>query len=296
MKQRIGIVSHDAGGAELISHLLKKTDADYLFSLQGPAVSIFKRNFGNLKNIDLERLVTESDLLVCGTSWQSTHENQALYLAKEKNKRAISVLDHYSCYLERYVKNGFHIIPPELWVTDEHSLKLAQAIAPNANITIVGNPYLDEMERNFDRIEKPTLRADGFDILYLSEPIALQAGAQYGDQNYWRFNEFTAFEYFLANIRKITAKSNIIISIRRHPAEARNKYEQLVTKRDDVEIKLSTESDLLTEMANSHAVVGVDTIALLVALRIGKPVFSSLPPLTIEPTLPPAGITYLREL
>jgi hypothetical protein len=296
MKPKIGIVSHDAGGAELISRLLKRTEADYLFSLQGPAIHIFKENIGNYKNIDLDILVAKSDYLICGTSWQSTHENQALCLAKENNKRVISVLDHYSCYVERYVKNSFRIIPTEFWVTDEKSMSLVRNISPMANITIVGNPYLDEMKINFNRIEKQILREDRFDILYLTEPFAAQSEAQYGHQDHWKLNEFTAFQFLISNIEKITNNPNVSVFIRHHPAEKHDKYRHLVGRRGNIEIKLSLQGDLLVEMAHSHAVVGVDTLAMLLALGIGKPVYSSLPPFTLEATLPRDGIVYLREL
>lgn len=296
MKLKIGIVCHDSGGAELVSRLLKRMDADYLYSIVGPAVLVFKRNVGLFENVDLAKTVKESDFLISGTSWQSTYENEAIYLAQQTNKRVVSVLDHYSCYLERFVKSGFSIIPNELWVTDKKSFTLAREIAPSATIKIVGNPYLDEMKLNFDKLEKPELGEDDFHILYLSEPYSQQAVAQYGDKNYWKFNEFSAFEFLISNIAKITDKTRISISIRRHPAEEPEKYKHLVGRRDNIAIKLSANDDLLTDMASSHAVVGVDTLAMLLALRIGKAVYSALPPLTIDPTLPSDGIIYLREL
>lgn len=296
MKPKIGVVCHDSGGAELVSRLLKRTDADYLYSVLGPAVLVFKRNVGSFENVELTKIVEESDFLICGTSWQSTHENEAICLAKETNKRVVSVLDHYSCYLERFVKSGFSIIPNELWVTDKKSRALAREIAPSAIIKIVGNPYLDEMKLSFDKLKKPNLSEDDFDILYLSEPYAQQAIAQYGDKNHWKFNELSAFEFLISKIAKITNRSSISVSIRHHPAEEPEKYKHLVGRRQNIDIKLSANGDLLTEMAASHAVVGVDTLAMLLALRIGKPVYSALPPLTIEPTLPPDGIIYLREL
>ncbi len=296
MKPKIGVVCHDSGGAELVSRLLKRTDADYLYSVLGPAVLVFKRNVGFFENIELTKTVEESDFLICGTSWQSTHENEAICLAKETNKRVVSVLDHYSCYLERFVKSGFSIIPNELWVTDKKSRALAREIAPSAIIKIVGNPYLDEMKLSFDKLKKPNLSEDDFEILYLSEPYAQQAVAQYGDKNHWKFNELSAFEFLISNVAKITNRSRISVSIRHHPAEEPEKYKHLVGRRQNIDIKLSANGDLLTEMAASHAVVGVDTLAMLLALRIGKPVYSALPPLTIEPTLPPDGIIYLREL
>ena len=40
----IGISSHDAGGAELLSEYVVRNKNNYLFFVTGPAVTIFKKN------------------------------------------------------------------------------------------------------------------------------------------------------------------------------------------------------------------------------------------------------------
>ena len=49
-----GIVSHDAGGAEILSDWVKHHKGKrYLFSLKGPAVKIFKKKNLLKKNYDI---------------------------------------------------------------------------------------------------------------------------------------------------------------------------------------------------------------------------------------------------
>jgi len=57
----LGIVCHDAGGAELVSSYLKKTNLDYIHALGGPAQDIFKRKLQipPTKRMKLRRLVVQ---------------------------------------------------------------------------------------------------------------------------------------------------------------------------------------------------------------------------------------------
>jgi hypothetical protein len=294
--QKIGVVSHDAGGAELICGLIKKMKGDYIFSLKGPALKIFSKNFGVIKNYNLNELIAKSEWLICGTSWQSEHENRALYLAEKDKVRAVSVLDHYAYYKERYIKSNYKTIPKEIWVTDERSFNLAQNLAPDSKIKIVGNLYLEDFQSKFMSLNLLPLPDDNLVILYLMEPFSQQAKIQYGDENYWKFTEFTAFEYFLQKVDYISNNKRVTIYVRKHPSESYGKYDQLISKYKDYDIEISTEEDLLLDMARSNVIVGVDSIALLAAVLINKPVYSSLPPETIEPSLATKKIIYLKDL
>jgi hypothetical protein len=296
LKPIIGIVAHDAGGAELISRLIQKIEADFLYALAGPAVKIFNDNLGEIANVTIENLIAEVDYLICGTSWESTHENAALKLAEELGMRVISVLDHYSCYSERYVKESYNIIPAEIWVTDQHSLQLARELNPNADIKVVGNPYLEEMKRNFMKMTLPSLHSKYFDILYLTEPTSQQAKIQYGNENAWGFTEFDALKYFLQNLPLLTEQADVRVFLRQHPSEPENKYYDFLGIFDSIQVQMSGEEELLSAMASVHAIAGCDTMALLIGVAINKPVFSSLPPNTINPTLPSMGITYIRKV
>ena len=269
---------------------------NFIFSLKGPAIQIFRKNFGEVKNYDLNELIKKSKWLICGTSWQSEHENKALYLAEKSGILAVSVLDHYTCYEERYIKENYNTIPKEIWVADEKSSVLAQNLAPNSKIKIVGDLYLESFRSKFMSLNLSSLPNNNLVILYLMEPFSEQAKMQYGDENYWKFTEFTAFEYFLNKISDITASKSSTIYIRKHPSESYGKYDHLIGRYINYDIKISTEDELLFDMARSNIIVGVDSIALLAAAAIEKPVYSSLPPNTVEPSFVTKKVTYLRDL
>lgn len=296
MKTTIGIVAHDAGGAEIISRLIRKMDAHFLYALAGPAVKIFNKNLGEIQNSRTEDLIQKVNYLICGTSWESTHENAALKIAKEFGVRVISVLDHYSSYAERFIKDGYDIIPAEIWVTDELSLKLACELNPHANIRVVGNPYLEDMKNAFQQMQVSSHNSDYFNILYLTEPISQQAKIQYGDENAWGFTEFDALKYFLQNLSVLTKHQNVRVFLRKHPSELEDKYSEFLGNFDGAQVLMSGSEELIVAIASADAIAGCDTMALLIGVAINKLVYSSLPPNTINPTLPTTGITYIREL
>jgi len=285
--KKCGVVCHDAGGAELICRLLKAMNYDFIYSLKGPAVKIFYNYLGVINNQTLYQVIRQSDLVICGTSWQSTHENEALVLAQEMSKRVISVIDH----------NGFRIIPNEIWVTDSIAQNLAREFAPEAKIKVIGNPYLYELKQEFTKINKATKNAQFSNFLYLFEPFSEQAFLQYNNRDYWNFDEYSAFSFFLQNIFKLTNSKDVNIFLRPHPSEDPTKYQNLLVSNDIYKINLDPNDDLLLSMSLVDCVVGVDTIALMLARELGIPTFSSLPNnVSYTPTLPEVGISYIKDI
>lgn len=292
----MGVVCHDAGGAELVSRIIRLMEMNWKFSIDGPALKVFKRNIGTFQNLDLAEAVESSTELICGTSWQSTHENQALYLAKQLGKKTISVIDHYSCYRERFLKQGFDTLPDEIWVTDVKSFKLAQSMFPEIRVFNVGNIYLKEMKEEFNLLRKPKVSHDICRVLFLSEPYLEQAFIQHGDPNFWGFNEFDALNFLLLHLEKVAENQKKAISIRLHPSEKKDKYDEFIKKAGNFDIKTSANDTLLSDLVASDVIVGIDSMAMLLAVNLGMKVYSALPHCAIEPTLSDIRITYLRDL
>ena len=96
MTKQIGIVCHDAGGAEIISHWVKQNKINPILHLEGPAIKIFKRVLSKLNLVSLEELIENSNLLMLGTSWQSDLEKKSFIVARKKiNLKIIVVFDHW---------------------------------------------------------------------------------------------------------------------------------------------------------------------------------------------------------
>ena len=73
-EEGIGIVCHDAGGAEIISSSILQESLVVRFCLEGPAIKIFERKLGTIKRESLLEVINNSSSLLCGTSWESDLE------------------------------------------------------------------------------------------------------------------------------------------------------------------------------------------------------------------------------
>ena len=120
----VGIVCHDAGGAEIVSSYVVRNNLRAGYYLKGPATSIFERKLGIIKNSDsLFDLVKNSDWLLCGTGWQSDLEWSLIQEAKKQGKKVISFLDHWVNYQERFTRNNNKYLPDKIWVGEIYFLK-----------------------------------------------------------------------------------------------------------------------------------------------------------------------------
>lgn len=288
----IGIVAHDAGGAELIAHLALNNPQNFIFSLQGPAIQVFKRVLGEIENISLEDLVTKADVLLSGTSWGSSFENSAIELFRRRNKYVIALLDHYVNYRERFINNNFSELPDEIWVTDEFALKKVLEFSGETKVEVVGNPYLDyQIKSYFSKIEgAPEEHANN--VLYLFEPIAKHVRDWTKED--LRYDEFTAFSYFLENLGKCAPKATRI-TLRPHPSESNFKYSSL-TQTENPIITISSNLNILDDLIHADVVVGCETMGLILAAAVGKKVFSSIPPGGYTHDMPFVGISFIRDI
>lgn len=98
----IAVVSHDAGGAEILSSWLVRCSESYCLVLDGPAKAIFQRKLGANKITPLSEAIGQCDWVLCGTSWQSNVERRAIALAKSEGKTVVAFLDHWVNYSERF--------------------------------------------------------------------------------------------------------------------------------------------------------------------------------------------------
>lgn len=65
----VAIVSHDFGGAEILSSWATRWSATYLLVLGGPAIDIFERNLGPVSITSVEVAIRQADWVLTGTSW-----------------------------------------------------------------------------------------------------------------------------------------------------------------------------------------------------------------------------------
>jgi len=187
---KISIICHDAGGAEnIVNWVIKEKNIDFLFFLEGPALSIFKKYIPNLVISTFEDAIRIPDIILLGTSWESNLEKKALIYGKRAGKYIISFLDHWVNYVERFFYMGKINLPNELWVVDEYAEGIAKDLFPNLTIKLKKNYYLENIYNYFKKI-KLNKKENNFlsSALFLTEPIKKHSLIKFGDENYYGYN------------------------------------------------------------------------------------------------------------
>lgn len=272
----IGVIAHDAGGAELVSSYLRRNPQPFIACLEGPAREVFLRKFGNIEVIPLTEVVTRCDRLISGTSLTSDVEWRALGAAREQGKHAVAVLDHWVNYRQRFVRHGEWRFPNEVWAGDEVSLTLAQAELPEVPVRFVPNPYFLDLRDEIVDVSVPR-GAGGARILYVCDPIRDAGLLLHGDERYWGYTEEDAVRYFLKNVDRITTTIEQII-FRPHPKEKPDKYGWIFKEFEYLPVSIEDQISLVEQIAYSDVVVGCATMAMVVALIAKKRVISCIPP------------------
>lgn len=291
----IAVISHDAGGAEILSSYLKKQDIDCSCVLDGPAIKIFERKIGHVEILSLEDAIHKADWIFCGTSWQSDLEYRAIKLARMLGKHSVSFLDHWVNYRDRFIRLGKICLPDEIWVGDDMAIIMANEVFPDTPISLVENPYFQDIRQELAAIPMRPLSASGaISALYVCEPIREHALLRFGDERHWGYVEEEALRYFLSHVSALGKPVERIL-IRPHPSELAEKYSW--TQREfDLPIEMGGTRTLLEEIADSDIVAGCESMAMVVALLAGKKVLCCIPPGGHACSLPHAEIISLGVL
>lgn len=292
--QNIAVVSHDAGGAEILSAWVNQNPHQYHFFLTGPALPIFTRKiptpFKNRSLEDFKSLLNQFDLVLTGTSYQSDLEKEIIRIAKGQ-VYTVAFLDHWCNYPKRFQFEGKIILPDEIWVGDKDAYNLALKSFPSQMIVQKNNPYFEEIKQQI--LQVPSVERQGTNILYVTEPTSEYALKQYGDTNYFGYTEFEALKNYLESLSNQTSPISAL-RLRLHPSEDPNKYESVIETFVHIPISYS-QSSLAEDCAWADWVVGCQTMAMVIGVVAGKKVFSCIPAGGRPCVLPQEEIIHLFQ-
>ncbi|MDB0053298.1 hypothetical protein N9E95_00065 [Alphaproteobacteria bacterium] len=299
-KQKIvGIVCHDAGGAEIVSSYVLLKNIKVKYCLEGPAIRVFERKLGNLKNNSLLDMINDVDWLLCGTGWQSNLEWNVIQEAKKHKKKVVSFLDHWNNYLERFSRNGIHILPDEIWVGDIYAQKIAIDTFPDTKVKLIENPYLAEIKTMLSKDKPKEKIINKLTALFLCENISEHMFLKHGDENYLGYTEHDALQLFLDNMERIDKNISVLI-IRPHPSEKNPEEKYAWVKKYPMQkscnIQFSEEVSLIQDIMDCDIVAGAETMAMVVGLTLEKRVISSIPKKGKKCVLPFYEIEHISDL
>lgn len=291
----LAVISHDAGGAELLSSYVRQQGLSCLYVLEGPALQVFERKLGPIQTLPLEAAVNQASSVLCGTSWQSDLEFNAIGRGRALGKRTIAFLDHWVNYRERFTRGAEAHLPDEIWVGDSIAQDLVATVLPGIPCRLVDNPYFADLRLELaSLVPSQTMDVDKLSVLYVCEPIREHALRQHGNEYYWGYVEEDALRYFLENIAALEKAVEYIL-IRPHPSESSDKYDW--AKDDfDLPITIGGSRTLMDEIADCDWVVGCQSMAMVIGLLAGKRVISCIPPEGGACALPQPEIEHLRIL
>jgi len=279
------VVCHDAGGAGQITAILLRWGWHPAWvQARGPALEIFHR--------DMPCVPVRSEIsdlhgiraIITGTGWASDFEHKARLEARKTGVRSIAVLDHWTNYEDRFIRNGERLLPDELWVVDEYAEGLAQQLFPGIQVVRVPDSYAERELRHITPLSASTPNR----VLYLLEPVRSNWGRK-------EPGEFQALRYFLAKWPFLNFPAPTAVQLRPHPSEDSEKYAGFLDKNGQPPVFWS-KSTLSEDISEARWVAGCQSYAMTLALATGRPVYSTLPPWAPPKVLPHPGIQYLREM
>jgi hypothetical protein len=289
------VVAHDAGGAEILSSYIRQQGLECQYVLAGPALKIFQRKLGSIDSRLLPDAIRNSDWLLCGTSWQSDLEWQAIEIARTQGKRSAAFLDHWVNYRERFVRAGGTHLPDEIWVGDALAETMAHRLFPELHVRLIENPYFDDLRRELAGISRATESGThNLKILYVCEPLREHALREYGNERHWGYTEEEALRYFLTNLHVLGTPVDRIV-IRPHPSEPSGKY-AWASQEFHLPIVSGGAMTLFEEVAVCDVVVGCESMAMVVGLLADRRVISCIPPGGKPCALPQPEIESMQNL
>lgn len=267
------IISHDAGGAEIISNYIKyKKLKNLVLVLKGPAISVFKKNKIKSPKIKFNQALKIGKVFITGTSWSSSFEIKALRKIVSLKKKSITFLDHFCDFKKRFLFKNKYYFPDELWTFDESAYKNAKkTFHKKIKIKKKKNFLIENIKKKILKLRIP--KNYKYNYLFLSQPIKNFLIKKFNNAELWGYNEFDALKFFLENIKKLNQDINSI-TIRMHPSEKKQKYKKILKKYKKYPIKINKGIELEKDLSKNYFCFGCNSYSMHIAAENKNKVFS----------------------
>jgi len=273
------VVSHDAGGAEMLASYLARDGGEWATVLAGPAERIFRQRLSALNIMSLDEAIEQSDEVLTGSGWQSDLEWSAIARAKALGKRVVTYLDHWVNYRERFSRGGVEHLPDAIWVGDDYGLERARKVFPEIDVGFVANPYFEDIRdemAQYVNTNRSRTSTEGLHVLFIAEPISEHAKKAHNNPRHWGYTEFDALRFLFSKLDQLGGDI-VSLTIRPHPAELPGKYDKISTE-IDIGARIGGTKPLIQEIMQADVVVGCASMAMIVGLLAGKRVVCAIPP------------------
>lgn len=245
----IAIISHDAGGAEILSSYAKNVKNKYFFCLSGPAIKIFKKKIKNLINRNLD-FCLKNCIEVIASTGETNFEILGIKKFFDNGKKTTAVIDHWCNYKKRFLYNQKYVYPDEIWTSDKVSYMYSKKTFKKSKIRKIKNYYLNDLKKKY---KKKTSN----NITYFWTPIYTK--------NYPNLDQIIFREFY--NKIYIERFQNLNLVIRPHPSEKLSKYKKI--KKKYKSLIISNKKELLDDLQISKITFGFNSMATYISDKLG---------------------------
>jgi len=272
--KNILVTCHDSGGAEVVSSWVRRNrNVTYAFLLDGPSIEIFQRKLGAIEILHPNSLtgsfIRKFDLVLTGTGATGL-ENKAVKIGKDFGVPTVSFIDHWSNYFGRFRYGDALIFPDEIWVGDERAYQIAHSCFEKQVIRLVPNPYFMDAEEEFAKCSVVPRNSQEFRILYVCEAIG-DLGKKFPSG---KPLEYRCMDIFFNHLKcMMTDGAMVTVKLRLHPSEDASKYALYLNDAGPLRVELSEGTTLIEDCVWTDWVVGMNSMALVIAKMGAKRVF-----------------------
>lgn len=269
------VVAHDAGGAEIVSSwVAHNPNYVYSFLLDGPATGVFTKKLGDISILSKDALSFplqgEIDVVLTATSWASGVEKKALNWASKKGIYSISYLDHWCNYISRFQDGSELVLPDEIWVGDEDAYRIARSCFGEYPIYLVPNPHFMDVKKSFLECNIAHRDSSRLRVLYVCEAFS-EAGIKLPSGE---LVEYRSMDLFFEHLKSIAPEDvDVAVRLRAHPAEEPGKYAEYLVNSELFKVGISESTTLVEDCVWADWVVGMNSMALIIARIGGSRVF-----------------------
>lgn len=292
----MGVVVHDAGATNIILAYLEGVRFDVKILASGPAVKLFQdAKLDHLFVSQFDFLQQAFDVILLGQNFKAPIDKLIIRHFQHSDVLLIAVLDHWTFTRKQYVIDEVELLPDCFVVNDSKALQRASKEFPSVSIVLIPNYYIEKCKVLY--ADLPIPKDYETNILYISESIDSESNPEFG-QTYKSDDagelDFHAFLFLIQNIEFFGREKRKLI-IRPHPSEPLGKFDQRFLNHS-LDITVSSETDLVKDLRRSRIVVGIQSMAMVVAVELGCEVYSCLPPNSGANPIEGYRIPYLRDL
>ena len=256
------VISNDAGGAANIACMLRILNIRPEGIVTGPAISVFERFKVDYQEVDFSSTRFNDKLVLLGSSIHGGKESVALEDPKFADNVKIVVLDHWMNYRERFHKSG-KALPDHFWVTNILAYELASKIFHQSPVTLIPDSQLALIRRNYNLLH---VSKDSLLLIWEYQTISEES---------LKF-PVGSLRSRITQIGEFCSKQSIKkVIVRLHPSQDMEDFESdNYLLQNNIQVEISTNRRLETDLASAVLVVGFSSAALYFASELDIPTYS----------------------